>query len=278
MRSTIALFGAVWFLAWSSCASAQPEPLQLGLVPNISPRVLFEHNRPLRLYLERRLGRPVELVTAPDFRVFHQRTLAGAYDLAVTPAHMARLAQLDAGHVPLVSYAPGIACLVVTAKESGVNGIGDLRGRAITLANPLSLVALHGQQWLGAHGLRAEQDYRITRVRADDSAASMLVRGESAAALLSAGELRAIPEKLRERVAVLSPCGEVQSFVAVASARLPAQLRESLRGALIAFPAAPEFADFSAATGFKGMAAVDDAMLRTLDVLAPATRRLLDGN
>lgn len=276
MRGMAGLLWLAWAVSCTAPAAAQ-STLQVGVVPNVSPRMLLEQNRPLRQYLERRLARPVEIVTAPDFKSFHERVLAGAYDLAVSPAHMARLAQVDAGHPAIAVYAPGISCIMVTARDGGISSVEQLRGKSLTLANPLSLVALHGQQWLARSGLRAGADYEVKRVRADDSAANLLLRGESAAALMSGGELRAVPQPLRDRLTVLQSLGEVKAFIVLANRRLGPAERGALRAALLEFSGAPEFGEFSAATGFKGMDAIDEAELRALDALLPETRRMLAG-
>lgn len=266
--------------AWSQSVMSQSSPstvtpLQVGVIPNLSARVLIEQNQPLRVYLERRLGRPVAIVTAPDFRSFHERTLAGAYDVAITPAHMARVAQLDARHTPLVAYAPGIDCIIVTIRESPIATVGDLRGKTLTFANPLSLVAMHGRQWLSEKGLRHGVDYLSNRVRSEDSVASMLLRGESAAALLSGGELRSISQGQRDQLRILAPFGSVKAFIVLASPRLEDSHIQQLRSAFLEFPNAAEFKHFAASTGFTEMISVAEADMRLFDPLLNETRRLL---
>jgi phosphonate transport system substrate-binding protein len=276
----------LWAAATSLCAawsqsvmsqSAAPmaPPLQVGVIPNLSARLLIEQNQPLRVYLERRLGRPVEIVSAPDFHSFHERTLAGAYDVAITPAHMARLAQLDGRHTPIAAYAPSIDCVIVTTKESPITTVGGLRGKTLTFANPLSLVALHGRQWLSENGLRHGVDYLSNRVRSEDSVASMLLRGESAAAFLSGGELRSIPQEQRDRLRVLVPFGSVRAFVVLASPRLEDAHIQQLRSVFLEFPNGEEFKRFTASTGFTGVNAVAEADMRLFDPLLNETRRLL---
>ena len=61
--------------------SAQPTALEIGVLPNISARVLLTQYEPMRKYLERVLGRPVQISTAPNWKVFQERTLAREYDL-----------------------------------------------------------------------------------------------------------------------------------------------------------------------------------------------------
>ena len=77
---------------------------RLGIAPHTSARVILEMYQPLRLQLEKALGVPVEVVTAPDFTEFAKRMLHQDYDIAVTTGHQARLAQTDADYLPLLTY------------------------------------------------------------------------------------------------------------------------------------------------------------------------------
>lgn len=106
--SVLAGVGWLGLSAMSQVVRAQPtgalRPLQLGLLPIISTRMLLRNYLPVQAYLERELRKSVELLTASDFRSFHANTQQGQYDLVVTASHLGRLAQLDAGWLPLVRY------------------------------------------------------------------------------------------------------------------------------------------------------------------------------
>jgi phosphonate transport system substrate-binding protein len=58
--------------------------------------VIAERYEPLRAYLEARLKLPVRVESAPDFARYHARVMKGDFDLAITAAHLARLAQKEA--------------------------------------------------------------------------------------------------------------------------------------------------------------------------------------
>src|SRR5208337_5306639 len=55
------------------------EAFVIGVAPHTSARVILKLYEPLRLYLEKSLGRPVEVITAPDFSEFARRALAQEY-------------------------------------------------------------------------------------------------------------------------------------------------------------------------------------------------------
>jgi phosphonate transport system substrate-binding protein len=258
-------------------ARAQPaNALEVGVLPNISARVLLAQYQPMRDFLARDLQRAVQVSTAPDWAVFHQRTLALDYDLLVTAAHLARLAQLDRGYRPLLSYAPKVRALLVVAKTGAPKAVGDLKGQTIVLSNPQSLVALRAMQWLGDHGLQRERDFKTIHTSADDSVGTVLLRGDAVAAICSGGEFRAIPETVRTQLAVHTTFAEVASFVVMASPKLAARDAQDAKQSLLRFGAgSDEGKAFFNATGFSGIGEVEPGTMEAMDAYVETTRRLL---
>jgi len=262
----------------SKVASAQAVvPLEMGLLPNISARALLSQYQPLREYLSRALQRPVHLSTASDWSVFHQRMASPEYDLVTTAPHMARLAQLDHGWQPMVQMLPDIKCLLVCAATRPLRSVAELRGKTLVLSNPQSLVALHGMRWLASVGLRSGQDFGLVRTPTDDSVGNVLLRGDATAALISDGELRSMPEVVRDRLRTWTAFAEVPGFMILASARVDAAMLRQFRQHLLAFAdASPaEAAAFMRATGFTGIREIAPGVLQSMDVYVHATREKL---
>lgn len=257
-------------------ARARPVPLEIGVLPNISARALMNQYQPMREFLARELDRPIHVSTAPDWKTFHSRVLALDYDLLITAAHMARLAQLDRGYVPQLSYVPRIKVLLITARAKPVAAVAELRGRTVALSNPQSLVTLRAIDWLAEHGLVPGRDYQTVRTAADDSVGDVVLRGDAAAAICSGGEFRVIPEPVRSGLQVQQTLAEVASFIAMTSARLSADNAREIRDALLGFSAnAEEGRQFLAATGFSGIEALEPGVMEAMDAYVAPTRRLL---
>ena len=257
---------------WAQSAA----PLEIGVVPNISARVLLAQYQPMREYLARALKRAVQVSTASNWTTFHQRTLGLEYDVVVTAANLARVAQLDRGYVPLLSYAPDIKGLVVVAKKRPLESAAELRGQTLALSNPYSLVALRGMQWLAESGLRLDQDFKTINTPTDDSVGNVVVRGEAIAAMLSGGEYLAIPEALRSQLQILTTFAEVASFMVLASPRLAATEARAIKEHLLRFAAsADEGKQFFASSAFTGIREPTAGVMESMDVYVEATRKLL---
>lgn len=251
------------------------QDLEVGVLPNLSTRILMTQYSPLRDYLARTLHRPVRVSTAPDWARFTRRGLDGDYDVVVTAAHLARLLQVDAGLVPVGRFTPDITALLIARSDTPVTRLADLRGKTLTLPNLHSLVALQTLRRLADLGLHPGSDLTVITTPRDDSVGNLLLRGEATAAALSAGEFRTIPEDIRRQLKTVQPLTDVPGFIVLAAPRLGTDDIDRLRQALAAFPASSEGQRFAELTGFTGLIAVDATLMKSLDVHLPDARRLV---
>lgn len=230
----------------------------------------------MREYLAREMHRPVQVSTAPNWIAFHQRTLDLEYDVVVTAAHAARLAQIDRGYVPLLGYSPDIKGMIAFANSRPIKSIAELRGQTLVLSNPQSLVTLRGLQWLAESGLKPDKDFKTINTPTDDSVGRVIARGDAIAAMLSAGEFRAIPDAIKAQIQVLTVFTEVPGFVVMASPKLKASEVQSIKDRLLQFAnRSDEGKTFFAATGFTGIRELPPGLMESMDAYVGPTRRLL---
>jgi phosphonate transport system substrate-binding protein len=272
-RKALAVLSGLMLIA--SASVAQQRVLTVGVVPNLSAKTILTQYQPLREFLQAETKRPVEIVTASDFTSFWRGLREGAYDLSVAPPHFARLAQVDFGFKPLATYQPNIQALFVVAQSRPMPRPEALRGQCLVLANQQSLVVMRGMQWLAESGLERERDFRVVVVRTQDSIGDLLVRGECAAALLSNGEWRQVPDQHRAQLTIQTVIAEFPNFVVLARPDTDAGQTDQLRAALTRFPETTEGKAFLAATGYTAIAVPTDAQLRSLDPVLADTRRAL---
>ena len=258
-------------------ASAQTvAPLEIGVLPNISARLLLAQYQPMREYLSREMRRAVQVSTAPNWSAFFQRTLELEYDLVVTAANMARVAQIDRGFVPLLSYAPDIKGMVICAVSKPIKSVTELRGQTLALSNPQSLVTLRGMQWLKENGLQRDKDFKTLSTPTDDSVGSVVVRGDAIAAMLSGGEYRAIPDAIKGQLQILTTFAEVAGFVVMASPKLSAADARAIKEHLLRFATTSEEGKaFFAGSGFTAIREPAVGLMESMDPFVESTRRML---
>lgn len=250
--------------------------LVVGVLPNIPAATLNTQYAHLKNYLERVEHRDVRIVVPANFKVFFDNTMQGAYDLAVAAPHFARVAQADRNLVPLVMYEPRINALFVAPLDSPLASPRDVRERTVAFANPTSLVAMYGQQWLRQLGLEANRDYAVAGVRTDLGVGRMLLTGEAAAAIMSNGEFRALPAEESARLKVVEIFARIPNFVVVGHPRVGSERLARLKTELKDFLAdKDDGAAFKQATGISAIVDADEPQLRELDAFTAATRRAM---
>jgi phosphonate transport system substrate-binding protein len=244
----------------------------IGVLPNVSARVILANYQPVRAYFERELKGPVEIATAPDFRGFHERTLKGEYDIVITAANLGRVAQVDGKWEAVAIYDPPIPGLLVSAAESKDGPVAGLRGKNLALANPQSLVALRGLQWLQEQGLQNGRDYKTTQAQNDDSLGAMIRSGEAPFAIMSMGEFRAIAEPVRNTLAIAREFAQVPGFWVMLNPKFSTEERRRLKALVLRLPSAEEGAAFFKLSGFKNIRDLPMGEQTALDAFVAATR------
>jgi len=244
----------------------------IGVLPNVSARVILANYQPMRVYFEQALKRKVEIATAADFRAFAAATMRGEYQMVVTAANVGRVNQFDGKWEPIAIYEPPIPGVLVAGIENKDAGVEQIRGKALAMSNPQSLVALRGLQWLREQGLQQERDFKIVRGGNDDSLGAMLRSREAPLAIMSMGEFRAIHEDTRKALKIVTEFAKVPGFLVLANPQLAAAERQELKALILQFPKTDEGKKFFALSGFAQIREVAAAELTTLDAFVDATR------
>jgi phosphonate transport system substrate-binding protein len=260
----------------SACASGPDRPLEFGIFPYLNARALLTVYAPLQDYLERELKRPVSLSTAPGFEEFHQRTVRGDYDLVLTPPHFARLAQSEAGYVPIDIFTRVLHPVFVVKRDDPITTVTGLRGRRIVVPDRLALVSIMAIRYLREQGMRPGQDYALDVSTSHASAVYSVTQGEYDAAVTEAAAFGQIAPEVRANLRVLAVFGSMPHIMFAAHPRLSAPTIARLKTLLMEFAnASPEGQRFIQASGFEGIRPVTPADLRTVDPYAHELKRLL---
>jgi phosphonate transport system substrate-binding protein len=278
-RRALMLAGAALLASGAPRARSMPggAPLELGVFPYLSPRALLATHQPIKSFVDRQLGRPVHLSTATNYESFNGRTLRGEYDLLITPPHFARLAQIEAGYVPLAAYSKPLRVVIAVGKASPVTDIRQLRGKTVVTPDRLAVVTLVAMRVLGENGLRADIDYTLRTSTSHASAAYAAANGEADAVVTElAAFQKGIPGEVRDALRVLTLVGNLPHVMYLGHPRVGADNLELLRTGLLDFARnSPEGKAFVESTGFEGLRAVTDADMKAMDPYVAELRSLI---
>jgi len=230
------LVSLLWGLFHSASAVENKAAFRIGVAPHTSARVIIEMYQPLRLYLEKSLDRPVEIVTASDFTEFARRGLQQQYDLAITTGHQARLFETDADYIPLLTYKTEFKAVVLVASNSAYQEPKDLANTTLIGLSPSSLVTIWGQHWLFRNGVTGTN---LRYVSASDSVAQLVLNGEGSAGMTSLANFQNLQPAIRERLRILSESQTLVGRVYLLNKRHTAS-KDRINSALWAFSETPE--------------------------------------
>lgn len=245
-----------------------PKILQVGILPTLSARVLLKNYQPLQLYLERELKQQVELTTATDFKTFHLNTIEGKYDVVVTAAHMARLAQTEAKYVPIAVYRAANRAVLIEATDQPLRSIQDLRGKSLAIGDRNALIVSQTISYLLQQGLREGIDYTLVETPTHNSAAYSVQSHQSVLAVSSPSGLKNIPDAIKDSVKIFAVLPDLPSLIWLVHPQLTSETPR-IKAAILGFTSdMDEGKQFFDATGYIGLRDISSAEMKLLDPYA----------
>ncbi|MDR0776868.1 MAG: phosphate/phosphite/phosphonate ABC transporter substrate-binding protein [Azonexus sp.] len=249
--------------AASGSAIEQKHALRLAVLPHTSPLTLIQLYRPLKSYLRKSLGRPVELYSAPSFSSFVTALMVGDYDIVMSPPHLAVMA-MERNYAPLLRYRACLEPVLTMADDSSFTDVRDLRDMRIAVPDHNSLIRLAGLKWLADNGLESGRDYRLTERSSHAAVAGAVVAGEVDAGLTSTTVMRYLPVEMQRELRTIRSGLCLPHVFTIAHRRLGKPLLGRIKAVLQAFPDTEAGRLFMARTGFEGYQEIDDESLRAL--------------
>ncbi len=246
----------------------------IGIAPHTSARVILEMYQPLRISMEKALGRSVAIATAPDFDTFARRGLAQEYDIAVTTGHQARLFQTDAAYTPLLTYKADFKAVTIVAAKGPIKKASDLKGKDVLGLSQTSLVTLWGMHWLTNNRVGANP---IKFVSASDSVAQLVAAGDAAAGFASLANYQKLTPELKSQLRILDESKSMAGRVYMLNKR-HAALQRKIDAALWAFAATAEAKKYFDATMLQGYRTLHPNELKEMDSYAAEVRKFLRNN
>lgn len=265
MKTFIRYFRFIILIAISGVASGAEIPLTLGIFPYVSRGQLVEYHTPLKLYLEKQLQQPVELVTAPDFAEFMARTQKGEYDLVLTAPHLGRLAETRDGYLRVAKTTHQVQGIFLARKDSGIRSLADLKGKTIMMAQPISIVYQMGVEQLRKSGLKPGQDVTVIGSRTHNNALYAPARHESDASVTGVVLWKQAEPDVRAALLEIGTTHQVPGFMLMAHKRLsPARIKR-IQSAIFNFHKTNEGKFYFEITEFKHFEKIDDKTMKQLD-------------
>ena len=163
----------------------------IGLLPGESAPTVIRLNEPLRAYLEKRLGLPVEIVVGANYAATGAALRFGRLDVAYLGPVMYVLQSRKVKLEPVArpshpGVGPSFKAVIIVPTDSPAQNLAELRGKEIAFGDPASTSGTWVPQYmLWDAGLAPGRDYVPHSLGAHDAVALAVQNGRVAAGGLS---------------------------------------------------------------------------------------------
>ncbi|RMG59774.1 MAG: phosphate/phosphite/phosphonate ABC transporter substrate-binding protein [Gammaproteobacteria bacterium] len=246
VRLSCWLFGIALLVALP--AQAMAGTLRFIVQPIQDRATTLKHYKPLADYLSRTTGEDVELEAAINFLTYWQGIRKGKYDLVLDAAHFTDYRMEKLGYIPLAKVPGTVSYSLVTHPDTLIFEPEELIGKKVATAGAPSLGSLRLQA-LFPNPIRQPQ---IIEVPNAAEALRRVENGEVTAAIVPTPLLANHPDL--NVVLTTDPAPHVTFSV---SPKVPAEVREKLRKALLALGTTEEGRKVLQAINFPGIEPAD---------------------
>lgn len=240
------------------------QSLQFGMLPYLSTHKLIKVMKPMKQHLESALKREVVLVTAPDFKTYIQRTLAGEYDIYHTAPHFAALAESENQHHRLGGFSRILDGTIIVNNKHNISSIDELRNKTLATPDKLAIISMLGESLMKSNGLVPGKTITIRDFGSHNGAILSVANGKSTAAVASAAVFEKMPEHVKSRLTMLTKTSKVPHAMIMARDGLPKHLIAQLRNAILDFTADGPGKLYFETTGQGNMQKITDEHMNTL--------------
>jgi len=248
-------------------AASAKDTLTLGVFPYISASQMIEQLSPLCKRMEEALGKKIILVSAPDFMSYVERTARYEYDLVLTAPHMGLLAEQRDGWRRVVQSGQKTATVLLVRSESSIQGLGDLRGKKMSVGNRRSLTYLLAEKAIAEKGIIPGKDMEVAETATFSNVVQSVFLGEADVGAtptllwdkwehVNAEQHRGLREIYRSPPAA-------PSFLVMAHPGTAPTTINTLRDSLLHFQETPEGKSFFQKSQFESFLPIDDASMES---------------
>ena len=201
MKKLLTFIAALTFAAGAHAApNPDPQTLKVALLPDENASTIIKNNQPLKDYLEKTLGKKIELIVTTDYSSMIEAMRHGRLDLAYFGPLSYVLARQKSEIEPFVALktkgSTTYQSVVIANSAAGVSRIEDIKGKNMAYGDKVSTSShLIPKSMLAEQGLDSGRDYKEHFVGSHDAVAMAVQNGHAQAGGLS----RPIFESLVER-------------------------------------------------------------------------------
>ena len=255
-------------------AEADPALLKVALLPDENASELIKRNQPLKDYLEKTLGKKIEIVVTTDYSSMIEAMRFGRIDIAYFGPLSYVLAKSKSEIEPFAAMVadgkPTYRSVVIANAKAGVNTLAGIKGKKMVYGDRASTSShLIPKTMLVEAGLLADRDYQQHFVGAHDAVAANVANGNADAGGLSEVIWKSLLERKlidASKVKVLGYSKEYPQYPWTMQSSLKPELKDKIRKAFLTLKDPAVLKNFKA-EGFAPIADKDYNVIREMGKL-----------
>ena len=183
-KFAIAAALAMGLAAPAHAANPNPETLKVALLPDENASELIKRNQPLKDYLEKELGKKVDLVVTTDYSSMIEAMRFGRIDIAYFGPLSYVLAKGKADIEPFAAMVsdgkPTYRSVVIANANANVNSLSDIKGKKVAFGDRASTSShLIPKTLMAEAGVVNDRDYQQHFVGSHDAVAVNVANGNA---------------------------------------------------------------------------------------------------
>ena len=218
-----------------------PQPDYLfGVFPYLPPRDLEKVFAPIAAEFTRVLGRKVQFTSSSSYEIYSGRVDKEEFDISfMQPFDYVRAADKH-GYLPLATRGELLSALIVTAPDSPIKTLEDLRGKRISLPPTEAAVSYLVRAYLRKNGFNPDKDVTLAYHRSHVSCMQQVLIDASAACGTAGPAMRYFKGRMKVDMPVILESDVIPHTLFAAHSRVSAKERALLLESITSWGNTPE--------------------------------------
>jgi phosphonate transport system substrate-binding protein len=221
---------------------SNPAKLRVALLPDENASTIIQNAAPLKAYLERSLGKDVELVVTTDYSSMIEAMRFGRIEVAYFGPLSYVLAKSKAPEIEPFAVgvskgSPTYKSVIIARADGPVKSLADIKGKMVGFGDFASTSShLIPRALIARNGLIGDTDYKYVLLGAHDAVARAVQAGQVQAGGLSQEIFKSLVAKGSidgDKVVVLAESDPIPNYPIVMQGYLAPELKASIRKAFL---------------------------------------------
>lgn len=221
---------------------ANPDKLRIALLPDENASTIIQNAQPLKIFLEKTLGKPVEIIVTTDYSSMIEAMRFGRIEVGYFGPFSYVLAKSKAPEIEPFAVGvekgkPNYNSILIANVDGPVKELADVKGKPFAFGDQASTSShLAPRAHLAKNGLIGDKDYKVVHLGKHDAVARAVAAGQIPAGALSEAIYRVLVEtnkvdatKLRQ-IALSDP---IPNYPMTIQGYLKPELKDAIKKAFL---------------------------------------------